>query len=100
MSPGSDEAKKQSTYALRRGRMVKSRTCASRVERCIASSLLMKGESSAINSSANRSRIWRSCEGDGHEVSRSSIMLISRASASRSSEESVGVALSFSILET
>jgi hypothetical protein len=85
-------------YALRRGRTVKSRTCARMLDICIPLSCDRYGITSATNWSSINSRTY-SCRLRSPPESRSGT-LTSSAFASRSREDSVGVAFSFSIFET
>ena len=84
--------------ALRRGRMVRSLTCVRMLDICIPFSCETKGSISAMNGSFINSLIssWRF---RSPPLNRSGTAT-SRALAKRSSEESVGVAFSFSIFET
>src|SRR5258708_32025418 len=85
-------------YVLLCGRIVNSRTCESRLERCMESSWLRYGATSAIKSSRMSSAI--SSYKEWPEPWTRSAMETSSAVASRCSEERVGMAFSFSILET
>ena len=77
-------------YALRRGRTVKSRTCARMLDICIPLSCDRYGITSATNWSSINSRT-SSCRLRSPPESRSGT-LTSSAFASRSREDSVGVA--------
>src|SRR5579864_5800741 len=85
-------------YAVLRGRTVRSRTCARMLDICIPFSCARNGSISATNGSCTNSRIssWRL---RSPPVRRSGTVT-SSARASRSSDESVGVAFSFSIFDT
>src|SRR5581483_3038274 len=88
----------RSAYEVLRGCIVRSRTCPRMLDHCMPFSLLTNGTSSAINSSVIRSRI-SSSRVRAPPFSRSGTPT-SSAFASRSSDDNVGVALSFSIFET